>query len=109
MICALPPRYNAHPLVRAFARARLAERPAEEAALRVHWLAWATFLAGQVGFCWSDLSRLDLLDADHPTVQAALKWAAAIGSTTKLRKLRMPRSKIGPSLIGAPSARSRRI
>ena len=65
--------------MRAFARARLAERPAEEAALRVHWLAWATFLAGQVGFCWSDLSRLDLLDADHPTVQAALEWAAANG------------------------------
>lgn len=74
-----PLRASLHPLVRAFASARLAERPAEEAALRRRWLAWCRDLAGQVGFCWDDLDRLDRLDSDHPTIQAALEWAATHG------------------------------
>ncbi len=74
-----PPRYTVHPLVRAFAGARLAERPAEEAALRERWLGWCMDLAASVGFCWDDLDRLDRLDIEHETVQAALEWAAAAG------------------------------
>ncbi|HMQ31334.1 MAG TPA: hypothetical protein PKD53_11430 [Chloroflexaceae bacterium] len=74
-----PPRYALHPLVRAYAAARLAERPAEAEALRERWLAWCVQLAARVGFCWDDLGRLDLLDGEHETVQAALEWAAAAG------------------------------
>lgn len=75
----IPPLYAAHPLVRAFAGARLADAPDEEASLRERWLFWCVSRAEQVGFCWSDLDRLDLLDADHETVQVALEWAAANG------------------------------
>lgn len=82
-----PPRYALHPLVRAFAAARLAERPAEATALRERWLTWCTRLAAQVGFCWHDLSRLDLLDGEHETVQAALEWAAAAGQDATVIKL----------------------
>jgi len=67
-------------LVRAFASARLRERPDEVAELRARWVAWCRSLADQVGFCWDALETLDLLDADHQTVQLALEWAAANGA-----------------------------
>lgn len=73
------PRYAAHPLVRAFANARLSERHGLEDVLHGRWLAWCVALAQRAGFCWDNLDRLDLLDADHLTVQAALEWAAANG------------------------------
>jgi hypothetical protein len=72
-----PPRYDAHPLMRAFAAARLAERPDEDAALHERWLAWCADLAGSVGFCWNNLDRLARLDPEHETVQAAIEWVAA--------------------------------
>lgn len=73
---ASPPRYNAHPLVRAFARARLIERPQiEQTALYRRWLTWCYDLASAVGFCWDDLDRLDLLDGEHETIQAAIAWS----------------------------------
>jgi len=73
-----PPRYGVHPLVRAFAGARLAES-AETDILRERWLAWCADLAASVGFCWDDLDRLDRLDPEHETLQAALEWAVANG------------------------------
>jgi tetratricopeptide (TPR) repeat protein len=72
-----PPRYALHPLVRAFAAARLAERPDEETTLRGRWLTWCADLAESVGFCWANLDRLDILDPELDTLQAALEWAAA--------------------------------
>jgi tetratricopeptide (TPR) repeat protein len=76
-----PPRYAAHPLVRAFVTARLAERPEEAATLRRRWLAWCADLADATSFSrsWHDLDRLMALDPEHETVQGALEWAAAQG------------------------------
>jgi tetratricopeptide (TPR) repeat protein len=69
-----PPRYTLHPLVRAFAGARLAEQPSVANRARDRWVAWYLKLAGQVGFCWDDLRRLELLDSEHETMQAAIAW-----------------------------------
>jgi tetratricopeptide (TPR) repeat protein len=70
-----PPRYTLHPLVRAFAGALLAEQPGFEGRARDRWLAWYLQLASRVGFCWDDLGRLDVLDPEHETMQAAIGWA----------------------------------
>jgi LuxR family glucitol operon transcriptional activator len=72
-----PPRYALHPLVRAFAREKLAEQPGFEADARERWVEWYCELAGQVGFCWNDLHQLDRLDAEHETLYAAITWTFA--------------------------------
>jgi tetratricopeptide (TPR) repeat protein len=69
-----PPRYTLHPLVRAFAAAQLAEQPSVAEHARDRWVAWYLQLADQVGFCWNDLGRLELLDSEHETMQAAISW-----------------------------------
>lgn len=80
-----PPRYNAHPLVRAYAQARLAELPAhDQHRLRERWLAWYAELATSVGFCWDNLDRLDLLDEEHASIQAAVIWAAEHGDDARV-------------------------
>jgi len=71
------PRYALHPLVRAFAREKLAEQPGFEADARERWVEWCCELAEQVGFCWNDLHRLDQLDAEHETLYAAITWTFA--------------------------------
>src|SRR5262249_27896914 len=71
-------RYAVHPLVRAFAGARLAAA-VDGAELRERWLGWCVDLAGAVGFCWDELDRLDQLDTEHATIQAALEWAEQHG------------------------------
>jgi tetratricopeptide (TPR) repeat protein len=68
------PRYTAHPLVRAFATARLTADPAAEQHLRARWLQWCIALGDSVGFCWDHLERLVDLDQEHETLQAALEW-----------------------------------
>jgi tetratricopeptide (TPR) repeat protein len=68
------PRYALHPLVRAFARGKLAEQPQFEAEARERWAAWYCQLAAQVGFCWDDLRRLELLDPEHETLHEAITW-----------------------------------
>jgi tetratricopeptide (TPR) repeat protein len=75
-----PPRYNAHALVRAYALARLSEIPGpEQTRLRERWLGWHAELAASIGFCWDDLSRLDALDSEYVTIQAAIAWAVEHG------------------------------
>jgi len=69
-----PPRYALHSLVRAFAGARLAEEPEFEKAARERWVQWYMELASQVGYCWSDLRRLDVLDSDANTIDAVIQW-----------------------------------
>jgi hypothetical protein len=81
------PRYGLHPLTRAFALARLAERADEATELRRNWLAWCVELADQVGPCWYDLDRLDRLDHEHENVQHALEWAAAAGDARTVLRL----------------------
>jgi tetratricopeptide (TPR) repeat protein len=71
-----PVRYTLHPLVRVFARQQMAAWPAFAEASRARWLDWCVRLVSQIGFCWDDLSRLGLLDQDHETVYAAIRWCA---------------------------------
>jgi tetratricopeptide (TPR) repeat protein len=77
------PRYALHPLVRAFAREKLAEQPGFEADARERWVDWYCELAALVGFCWDDLRRLDQLDAEHETLHAAIMWTFAHQQYTK--------------------------
>jgi tetratricopeptide (TPR) repeat protein len=79
------PRYNAHPLVRAYAYRKSAELPIHaRVAFQERWLTWCVELAASVGFCWDDLDRLDALDDDYATIQAAMTWAEAQGHDAAL-------------------------
>jgi tetratricopeptide (TPR) repeat protein len=69
------PRYTQHPLVSAFARARLAEQEWFEQLARDRWVEWYAQLTARVGYCWSDLARFTLLDQEYETVLYVLKWA----------------------------------
>lgn len=70
------PRYSAHPLVRAYVQARFGEASPEYMHLRERWMQWCIETAATVGFCWDDLERLEILDSEHDTIQAAIVWAA---------------------------------
>ncbi|MFP4441411.1 MAG: tetratricopeptide repeat protein, partial [Chloroflexaceae bacterium] len=74
------PRYLLHPLVRAFAGARLAEQPEFERAARERWVAWYLQLVYQV---WNEqrgqLEKIPLLDPEHLTVTAAMEWTLTQG------------------------------
>ena len=67
-------RYVLHPLVRAFTTAKLCAEPHSEAEMRERWLQWYTQLTVQVGYCWNDLSRLDMLDPEQETIHAVIEW-----------------------------------
>jgi hypothetical protein len=69
-----PSRYALHPLVAAFARARLAEQSDLEQELRLRWVRWYITLASMVGYCWNDLERLQLLDNELDTLQSVIEW-----------------------------------
>jgi tetratricopeptide (TPR) repeat protein len=69
------PRYALHPLVRAFARSKLAEEAGFEAQARERWLEWYGQLAEQVGFRWDDLGQLALLDPEHETMHEVILWS----------------------------------
>jgi tetratricopeptide (TPR) repeat protein len=74
---ATAPRYNAHPLVRTYARARFAELShTEQSRLYERWMVWCSDTALAVGFCWQQLDLLDTLDHEYDTVQAAIRWAS---------------------------------
>ena len=70
-----PPRYILHPLVRAFAGAKLAEQPGFESGARERWVGWYIKLASKVGFCWYNLRELDLLDLEEECAFTAANWA----------------------------------
>lgn len=68
------PRYVLHPLVRSFAGAQLAEQPEFEQVARMRWVAWYEELATQVGYCWNDLSRLNILDMEQDNILSVIDW-----------------------------------
>jgi tetratricopeptide (TPR) repeat protein len=70
-----PPRYVLHPLVQAFANAKLTEQPGFEEGARERWVAWYVQLAKQVGYCWDAISRLRLLDPEQGSINSVLQWA----------------------------------
>lgn len=80
-------RYGLHPLVRAFAGARLRELPGFEREARGRQLGWYATLAGRVGYCWDDLGRLALLDPERETLTGLIRWYAARGRQAELARL----------------------
>ena len=67
------PRYRAHPLVRAFALARVRAADADAAAARERWLAWyEAYLAEHNQENWAGLAALD---SEQANIAAALTWA----------------------------------
>jgi tetratricopeptide (TPR) repeat protein len=68
------PRYALHPLVRAFAGAKLVELSDFEVGARERWVHWYIQLVSKVGFCWDDLSKLEWLDPEQDTLQAVIQW-----------------------------------
>lgn len=69
-----PPRYALHPLVRAFAGAKLMEQAGFETGARERWVGWYIQLVSKVGFCWDDLDRLELLNLEQETIFSAIHW-----------------------------------
>ena len=68
------PRYALHPLVRAFARAELEKQLGFEVGARERWVRWYSQRVSEVGYCWNDISKLDLLELEHETVFAVTQW-----------------------------------
>lgn len=72
----VPARYTTHTLVRAFATAKLAERPAFEQEARMRWVSWAYQLMSRTNTCWDDNVNFEVLDSDYNTYYAAIEWVA---------------------------------
>jgi len=70
----VPPRYALHPLVRAFANAKLSEHSEYEMLVRGRWVGWYLQLVSEVGYCWDNLSKLTVLDPEQETTFAVLQW-----------------------------------
>ncbi|MDZ4718576.1 MAG: NB-ARC domain-containing protein [Roseiflexaceae bacterium] len=70
-----PPRYALHPLVRAFAGARLAECPEFEQNARERWLAWYLEIAATTEVNWYDTHALAAIDPEVDNLSAAITWA----------------------------------
>jgi LuxR family glucitol operon transcriptional activator len=70
------PRYTLHPMVRAFAGARLAAQPNFEAEARVRWVGWYIDLVSNVGWCWNQLEKLELLDPEQENVSTVILWTS---------------------------------
>jgi hypothetical protein len=67
-------RYVLHPLVQAFAQAKIAEQTYFEAAARERWVQWYVELTAKVGFCWNDLSKLEVFELEHNTICFVIEW-----------------------------------
>jgi len=70
-----PPRYTLHPLVRAFATARLAADPAAERAARERWLRWHVAFAAGAGASGYDLAGFTCFAPEQEGTFAAAAWA----------------------------------
>ena len=70
------PRYVLHPLVRAFAGAQLATQQDFEAKARARWVEWYLCLVANVGYCWNDLAKLNLLDPEQETIFLVINWVS---------------------------------
>ena len=82
-----PPRYVLHPLVRAFAGAKLKEQAGFEAGARERWVGWYKVLTQQVGWCWQDPRKLTLLDLEQVTSFQVLLWCADADHHTDVLEL----------------------
>jgi hypothetical protein len=78
---AAAPRLSTHPLVRAFAQARLMHDPHLEWQLRERMVTWYRSFCADIGARWYDTTALARLDPEAENVQAALDWCVAAGRT----------------------------
>jgi hypothetical protein len=69
-----PLRYALHPLVRAFAGAKLAEQSTFEEGARERWITWYTKLASEVSARPETFNRLAMLDAEQETAYSLIRW-----------------------------------
>jgi tetratricopeptide (TPR) repeat protein len=70
-------RYLLHPLVRAFAEARLAEHSGLAPEARTRWVAWYGELAATYkGEGWRLAGQFDRAEAEIPTLEAVLRFCA---------------------------------
>jgi LuxR family glucitol operon transcriptional activator len=81
--------YEAHPLVRAFARKKLETQPAWEAAARRRWLEWYQALVDEHGGeDWEEMQEdYDHLEREWKNILAVLEWCAANGQYTRVKNL----------------------
>jgi hypothetical protein len=68
------PRYTLHPLVRAFARARLIEQDGFEDAARLRWKNSYLDRTMKSEVRWEDLGSLTWLDLESETTEAVILW-----------------------------------
>jgi Tfp pilus assembly protein PilF len=68
------PRYLLHPLVRAYASAKLREQVHFEHDARTRWVEWYIQLVSQIGYCWNDISKLDRLDLEQENIYYIVGW-----------------------------------
>lgn len=69
----VPARYALHPLVRAFAKARLIEQEWFEKEARARATQWYIQLTSRVGLCWEDVKKLELLDPERIAVHEIIE------------------------------------
>jgi tetratricopeptide (TPR) repeat protein len=81
------PRYLLHPLVRAYASARLKEQVGFEHDARNRWMEWYTQLVSQIGYCWNDISKLDRLDFEQENIYYVISWMYENKQLTKILDL----------------------
>jgi tetratricopeptide (TPR) repeat protein len=70
-----PPRYSLHPLVRAFARAKLSEHAGFEQEARQRWLKLCMRWAEDAKSARYDLGILKLIDLEEATIESAIWWS----------------------------------
>jgi tetratricopeptide (TPR) repeat protein len=68
------PRYSLHPLVRAFASARLQEHSGFELQARQRWVMVCLQWADEVKQARYDLGKLKIVEMEEATLEAAIQW-----------------------------------
>lgn len=73
------PRYALHPLVRAFAGARLVKQEGFEKEARGRWITFFETALNLVSNSERDPNKLSIIDPDHETILTAIHWATKEG------------------------------
>ena len=71
------PRYALHPLVRAFAGAKLGEQAGFEAGARERWVGWYKALVTNIEMSSHSLERLAEFDGEQETLFSVIQWIYA--------------------------------
>lgn len=80
-------RRSLHPLVRQFVELQLSAHGAAMERLRTRWLAWAADYAGEFGYLFTDVGKLQELNRELPTITAAIDWASRSGDDAEVVRM----------------------